>query len=327
MQHDNPDEGPNAADRKDRDVLGDLIQAAGRRPVPSADQYRETYAVSRDAWQQKLRSNKRRQRVFSIAASSAAAAIVVSAVLQFTPVEPIPSIATAIVVQGDASIFSPLTGAWDPLAGPGTEVSPGVRLRTASDGRTAFRLGEDVSVRVNTDSEIIFLSATELELVAGTVYLDSGSNYASGDLEVTTPQGLVLDIGTQFELRSIDDGLRVRVREGIVQLFQSGAGPDVEGEAGDEFRIDGSGAIQRDRFSSFDPGWGWAEALAGPPQVNGMRVLEFLNWITRETGRPIHFEEPGVQLAAGTAVLHGSAQDLTPMDALDIMLQTTDFNF
>jgi len=327
MQHDNPNEGSHAADSEDRDVLGDLIQAAGRRPVPSTDQYRETYAASHDAWQEKVRSTKRRQRVFSIAASFFAVAIVVSAVWQLAPVAPIPSIATAVVVQGDAAIFSPQTGSWDPLAEPGVEISPGARIRTADSGRTALRLGDLVSVRINSDSEIIFISATQLELVAGMVYLDSGSSFPIGGLEVTTPHGIVRDIGTQFELRSLTDGLRVRVREGIVQLYQSGAGPDVEGEAGDEFRIDGRGTIQRDRFSSFDPEWEWAEALAGPPQINGMRVLEFLNWIARETGRQIHYEEPGVQLAAGTAVLHGSAQDLTPMDALDVMLQTTDFNY
>ena len=31
------------------------------------------------------------------------------------------------------------------------------------------------------------------------------------------------------------------------------------------------------------------------------------------------------QLAAGSAILHGSAQSLTPMEALEVMLATTNF--
>ena len=91
--------------------------------------------------------------------------------------------------------------------------------------------------------------------------------------------------------------------------------------------------LHASRFTTEDPpgaflsSKSFAEALAGPPDVDGLPVLEFLNWVARETGREIHYEEPGVQLAAGTSVLHGSAQSLTPMDALEVMLATTDFKY
>ncbi len=324
MQHDNADEASKAAGNTDRDALGELIQAAGRRPTPSTEQYGQTFAAVHTAWQRKVRSTQRRQRIYAIAATFAAVAIGIGAVLQLAPTGPIPHIATAVVVRGDSAVFSPETGSWQPLIETGAQVGPGSRLRTEANGRSAFLLGEEISVRLNIDSEIVFHSVYEIELVAGTVYVDSGPDDVAGDLEVTTTHGTLRDVGTQFEVAAVADGLRVRVREGLVQLYQSGQAAEFEGGAGEEFRIDAAGTIRPGLFSRYDPAWGWAEALAGPPNVNGMPVLEFLNWVSRETGRQIRYED-GVQLAAGTAVLHGSAQDLTPMDALEVMLATTDF--
>ena len=326
MQHDNLDETTVAVGSEERDVLGELIQAAGRRPTPSADQHEQVFAAAHSAWRRTIVARQRRQRTYAAAATLAALAIGLIAVLQLLPEGPIPAVATTTVVRGDAAVFSPETGIWQPLGAPGIQIGPGSRVRTEADGRAAFRLSQDTSVRINTDSELVFHSASELELIAGTIYVDSGPDDGAGSVEVATTHGTIRDIGTQFEVQAVAGSLRVRVREGLVQLYQSGRLSE-EGAVGEEFLIDSAGEIQRDRFSSYDPGWGWAEALAGPPNVDGLPVLEFLNWVARETGRQIRFEEPGVQLAAGTAVLHGSAQNLTPMDALDAMLATTDFKY
>ena len=324
MQHDNSDERTVPADR---DVLGELIQAAGRRPTPSPENHAQTFAAAHRAWRQKVRSTKRRQHAYALAATFAAIVIGLGAVLRLAPEGPLPVAATAVVVHGDAAVFSPATGTWLPLTGRGVQIAPGSRVRTETNGRSAFRLGQEISLRLNTDSELVLRSASELELVAGTIYVDSGPATRPGRVEIATTHGTIRDIGTQFEVAASADTVRLRIREGLVQLYRSGQQPEVEGMAGEELLIDSAGMIQRDRFSPFDPEWGWAEALAGPPNVDGMPVLEFLNWVARETGREIRYEERGVQLAAGTAVLYGSAQDLTPMDALEVMLATTDFDY
>ena len=327
MQHDNPDERTVAAGTEERDVLGELIQAAGRRPTPSSEHYEQVFTAAHTAWRRTIRTRQRRQGIYAAAATLAALAIGLIAVLQLLPEGPIPAVATAVVVQGDAAIFSPETGIWRPLGAPGVQISPGSRLRTEADGRTAFRLAQDISVRINTDSELVFVSASALELIAGTIYVDSGPDEGAGSVEVVTTHGAIRDIGTQFEVTALAGSLRVRVREGLVQLDRPGQTAELEGAAGEELQIDSVGTIRRSRFSRYDPEWGWAEALAGPPNVDGLPVLEFLNWVARETGRQIRFEEPGVQLAAGSSMLHGSAQSLPPMDALEVMLATTDFDY
>ena len=327
MQHDNPDETTVAVGSEERDVLGELIQAAGRRPTPSAEQHEQVFAAAHSAWRRTIVARQRRQRTYAAAATLAALAIGLIAVLQLLPEGPIPAVATATVVRGDAAVFSPETGIWQPLGAPGIQIGPGSRVRTEADGRAAFRLSQDTSVRINTDTELVFISAGELELIAGTIYVDSGPDEGAGTLEVATSHGAIRDIGTQFEVAAVDGSLRVRVREGLVQLYRPGQTRELEGAAGDEFQIDSVGMIRRSRFSRYDPEWGWAEALAGPPNVDGLPVLEFLNWVARETGRQIRYEDLGVQLAAGSSVLHGSAQSLTPLDALEVMLATTDFDY
>ncbi|HEY5624723.1 MAG TPA: FecR domain-containing protein [Gammaproteobacteria bacterium] len=326
MHHDNPDASKGTTQNPGRDVLGELIHAAGRRPNPSSEHYRKTFAATHAVWQRKLRSARRRQRMFALAASIAIVAIGIGIVLRVIPTGPAPAIAIAAVVHGDVAAFSADDGEWRPVSSPGFELRAGDRLRTAGDGGTAFALGREVSVRLNTTSELVFVSDSTLELVAGTVYIDSGSG-DSGDLEISTPHGRLRDIGTQFEAATLTEGLRVRIREGLVQLYRDGGDPAFEGGAGEEFRVDSRGTISQEAFSRHDPAWEWAEALAGPPDTDGMPVLEFLNWVSRETGREILFDGRDVQLAAGSAILHGSAQDLTPMDALDVMLATTNFEY
>ena len=60
------------------------------------------------------------------------------------------------------------------------------------------------------------LSPSEIELSAGAVYIDTGSE--SARFAVRTPLATARDLGTQFEVRLLDDTLRLRVRSGIVEL-------------------------------------------------------------------------------------------------------------
>ena len=325
MHQDNSGDPRKTTDDRDRDVLGELIQVAGRRPSRSADHYDRTFAATHAVWQRKVRATRQRQRVFAVAASIAILAIGIGAVLRILPQTPLPPIASAAVVQGDVAVFSPETGTWAPVVQPGFGLEAGDRLRTESNGRTAFRLGDDISVRLDSASELMFTSASELELIAGIVYIDSGPGEQAGAVAIETAHGVLQDIGTQFEVATMEDGLRVRVREGLVQFYLAEQALAFEGGAGEEFRVDPSGTIRQSTFSPYDPAWIWAEALAGSPDVEGMPVLEFLNWVARETGREIQFDGRNVQLAAGSAILHGNAQSLTPMEALEVMLSTTNF--
>ena len=58
-----------------------------------------------------------------------------------------------------------------------------------------------------------------------------------------------------------------------------------------------------------------------------MPVTELLNWVARETGRSIRFQDAEVKRRAAATILHGSIRHLAPLDALTIMLATTDLDY
>ena len=168
--------------------------------------------------------------------------------------------------------------------------------------------------------------AWAIELTAGTIYVDSGLGVRTNRFEIATTFGIVRDIGTQFEVSSSPAELRLRVREGLVQLYQDGPRAELSGVAGEQVRIDSFGAIDRASFSTYDPEWAWASALADVPETDGQPLLGFLSWVARETGRALRFQ-PGAEAQAQITILHGSADNLAPLDALEVMLKTTDFRY
>jgi hypothetical protein len=73
--------------------------------------------------------------------------------------------------------------------------------------------------------------------------------------------------------------------------------------------------------------WRWVESIATAPDVNDQPVMELLDWVARETGRPIRFKDAEVERRAASTILHGSVRNLAPLDALSLMLATTDLDY
>ncbi len=309
-----------------RDVLGELIRAAGRRPTPPAEDYDRVLAASRDAWQRKIRSRRQRRWSYALAASVAILAIGVTALVQLDPLSPRPAIASTAVVDGSVMALTPGAQNWRSIDDPELQLIAGSRLRTQDEGRVSLDLVRGVSLRVNRGTELTLISAERIELTAGTIYVDSGLGVRTNRFEIATTFGIVRDIGTQFEVSSSPAELRLRVREGLVQLYQDGPRAELSGVAGEQVRIDSFGAIDRASFSTYDPEWAWASALADVPETDGQPLLGFLSWVARETGRALRFQ-PGAEAQAQITILHGSADNLAPLDALEVVLKTTDFRY
>jgi ferric-dicitrate binding protein FerR (iron transport regulator) len=158
-------------------------------------------------------------------------------------------------------------------------------------------------------------------------YIDTGMNRPFGTLRIDTPVGAIHDLGTVFEVKTTDESVRVRVREGRVRLESSSVSTPVESGAGDEVEVDRRGDVRRRVLSPHDAQWRWAEALAVAPQLEGQRLLPFLAWVAHQTGRRLEFQEPAIEARARGVVLHGKATDLAPLDALDFILSTTDLEY
>ncbi|HET9225106.1 MAG TPA: FecR family protein [Thermoanaerobaculia bacterium] len=162
------------------------------------------------------------------------------------------------------------------------------------------------SLRLDADSRAIRLSASEIRLERGAVYVDS----RTGTVVVHTPFGTVREIGTRFEVRLLEAALRVRVREGAVLAESHRV------DAGMELILREDGSASRSPMASWGPDWSWVVQTAPPLRIEGLTLKDFLDQVARETGWTIRYEDPKV----GGIVLHGDVEDLAPAQALEVVL-------
>jgi ferric-dicitrate binding protein FerR (iron transport regulator) len=260
-----------------------------------------------------------------LAAALALTAVGLAMFFQHVPRGMSPVIATASVVHGNVAMSSPADPTWHPLQ-PGAVLRTGARIRSGIAAGLALELPSGVVARLDQRSEFSIESARRIRLIVGTIYVDSGTEPAAEGLRIATPLGWVSDVGTIFQITARPDSLRIRVREGRVQLDAADGYTHVRSDAGEEIQVDPNGAA-RHVFSTTHPAWAWAEALATPPDVEGRPLLQFLTWVAHETGRTLQFQDADAEAQAREVILHGTTRGLTPLQALDLMLSTTDLQY
>jgi hypothetical protein len=193
----------------------------------------------------------------------------------------------------------------------GDGLVPGASVRTAGDAVVALRLSDGTSVRLAGSSQLEIAAARRLRLVGGAAYIDSGIG-PSEAVALETAYGTVVDVGTQFEVRLLEQpGLRVRVREGEVRIEGDGATHRVT--AGRQLILRGNG-VESSRIAADDPGWGWASDAAPPLDVAGRSVPELYDWACRELGLTWRSARPRAELEQ--IIIHGTIEGLTPAEAM-----------
>ena len=200
----------------------------------------------------------------------------------------------------------------------GDRVAVGPNRLLLDVGTATLRLPGGAAVRVNSGSSLQLTATDVVVLDRGAVYIDSGGKTS---LEVRTRFGVVRDIGTRFEVRLTATALRVRVRDGAVQVRHNRQRHD--GHPGDEIMLDASGALTRHTIPVNGPDWAWTTGAITPFELEGRSLHEFLYWIADENGWQLQFADAAVEDKARTTTLHGSIQGLTPEQALAAVLPTS----
>lgn len=313
------------------DRIGRLLRWAGPRPVAPSERAGRVRIAVRADWLETVAGRRRRHTIRwagTVAAAAAATAFLVASPpgwLRRAPEPPAVGapVGRAAVVQGLVwRLAAPdSTGADKARLQPDDQVAAGDTLESDAGGRMALRLAAGSSLRLDVDSRIRVLSERVFRLERGAVYLDSGLEAGtSSPVEIVTPLGSVFDIGTQFEVRVLPQALRVRVREGAISLA-SGAERH-ETVAGTELSLSSAGAVARRSVPTGGPTWDWVLEIAPSFELEGASLDAFLRWVSRETGRDIHFSDGALEEAARGVVLHGSAAGLRPDQALEAVLPT-----
>jgi ferric-dicitrate binding protein FerR (iron transport regulator) len=324
MTHDHEPAVPDVKLPEDGDQIASLLRLASPREAIPPERALRVKAAVRTEWRRQSRARARRVTMgWSFGALAAAALVLIGTrvALRDTATPPGPERTVAIVetLSGAVRLMNAPEGA-TALAHLGDTLRPGNAVDTTTGGRAAVRLTGGTAVRVDSGSRVHLVSDAALVLDEGTVYVDSGAG-GTGTLEVRTPLGVARDIGTRFEVRVEASTLRVRVRDGFVQLKHGRQSHDAK--AGEEVTLDRQGSVIRRTVPVYGPAWAWTATLAKPFELEGRLLREFLDWICEENGWRLRFASTASERVAATATLHGSIQGFTPEEALAAVLPTT----
>ncbi len=319
--------------------LSRLFHFTGPRPAAPAEMVAEVKRLTRPAWQAKVRAVARRRRRRRRWTMAAAAVLILSAAGALHRLAPGPRtngtsspgaaswVAEVQVSAGVVDLYQggshTATAAGTPAAG--TMIAAGSVIETGPRGLATLRLAGGTSARLDAGTVLRLATASALEIERGALYLDTGAAPVGARLEVTTPYGVARDVGTQFEVRLLEDALRIQVREGEVEVdlgeesYAAGAGTALSIGAG--------GAVTSEQVPAHGPAWSWILNTPVPFELEGRTLGEFLEWLTRETGWRPHFSDPSLEQEVMGTALHGSIAGVRPDQAPDLVLPSSGLRY
>lgn len=307
----------------DEEATALLLRLAGSRSdVPASRAGRVRSAVHAEWEKRSRRQTVRRRVVFGSAALAAAALVLIAArFVTFDGVAIRTGDPTAVVHQVVGTPQRVPEGSGESRSGqlaPNDVVRIGEWIETDARARVGLRFSNGTSVRLDAASRMRPLSPSEIELSAGAVYIDTGSE--SARFAVLTPLATAHDLGTQFEVRLLDDTLRLRVRSGIVELKDGVR--SVSGRAGTEITLSSIGAVSRP-FATHGAEWDWTAALSPALDSEGMSLAAFLERLAREHGWVVHYSDSTLAREAAGITLHGSIEGLPASQAAETAIATS----
>jgi ferric-dicitrate binding protein FerR (iron transport regulator) len=299
------------------DAMGELLRLPRPSAVDAARAARVRRAVHA-AWRDTANRRRNWRRVIAIAAAAVlAVAIALTLVIgpreRVAPQAAAPIASTLFVTSG--VVFQHEGQMGTGRAGEG--LKPGTRI-TTHGGHAAIVLANGVELRFDSNTDITLDTGLSVSLARGAVYLDSSRRTGPPEAVAIVARGTVIrNIGTRYEVRLSDQELRVRVRDGRVEV--SGAFGTREAESGGQLSVTSAGILPG-RASTSGADWEWVVRATRTPQLHGRPLPEFLAWAEREGGRPIRFANPALERANAATIVYGAIEGFTVDEALDVVL-------
>jgi ferric-dicitrate binding protein FerR (iron transport regulator) len=296
--------------------LEQLLRDAGPRPTLPEEDLAAIRETARAEWQRRYGSRPSRTRarwwIPLVAAAAIAAAV---------------GIVWRARIRQQATVTGPIIASVERVGegapwNVGSALSASSEIETDGTQRLALRMAGGASARLDAGTRIRLASATLIELRRGAAYVDTRGGDA---VAVRAPAGLFQPAGTQFEVRVDDGTTRLNVREGSVRL-ERGA-QSVRAAAGEGLVVSEHGGLVRRPIPPFGPEWEWVLATAPMPEIEGMKVRPFLDWISRETGWRVGFADHETARLADSIDLHGSISHLTPVEATGVVLSSAGLEY
>lgn len=300
------------------EALERLLSQAPRRPVPSTADEAKARAAVQSEWRNVVHRQSRRRNVvrFALAATVLVAAFLSFNVFRTNGIAPVQ---VATIDKSFGSIY--LLGERSELHETSNleSVVAGQSVKTGPDSGLGVVMGTGPSLRVDEQTRIEFMDDGTVHLYTGRVYVDSNE----GSIIIVTDQGVVTHRGTQYMTAIDGTELSVSVRAGEVAI--DGAFHDTTVTPGQLVTMRGSQRPRVANIAVYGNAWNWAAEMAPSKDFDGKTVLQFLDWVSHETGLDFEFETPRAEkLASGT--LSGKL-DLPPMRALTLRMKSADLDW
>jgi ferric-dicitrate binding protein FerR (iron transport regulator) len=312
---DKPDTTGSAGDQG-MDDIGQLIRVAGGRDAVPPERFAQARLNVMSHWQQLVR-DQRRPRIAATYRFAAIAASLVVAV----------AASTVWLRGGDAPLTATIatveraTGpayADNAKLNPGDSLSPDARIETSEESRVALRLAGGQSLRIDTSSEVILHASNRLSLQGGGLYIDTEGLANASPVIVMTSLGQAQDVGTQFQVRDVDDLVTIGVREGLVEFTR----PNNEKTAVNSGRfldLSSTGSDRERLVGETDPAWNWVETVAPSFDIDGASLREYLSWYARQRGLRLAWSDSQSEARAGAIRLSGTIAGTSLEEGLGIV--------
>lgn len=305
-------------------AVATLIRAAGHREDPPTEAYGIVFAAAENAFRGVVRRRRRWRIAAALAASVALAAVIAGLLIARPQTGPVINVAQVERVIGEVEVSEPGASGWVRPESADAVLRAGTRLRTGESGTVAVLLAGGTSLRLSPVTEAEVGNGGRVRLGYGAVYADNGA-HDGGAISVITPAGTARDLGTQFEVRYEHEQLSIRVREGRVALQRDSE--QLVADAGTQLAVSAAGDVSRTDIARAGPDWQWVESIAPTPDFDDKSVDALLQWVAREMGYSLRYANAGVERQAGQTVLHGNVGEMSPLETLDTLLQTTDLAY
>ncbi len=308
----------------DMDDIGRLIHYAGARDTIPLERFEKARHRVGVHWEQVV-ADRRRSSVptrFRYVAIAATVLMAVGVSFFFWRTGDVPAvIAPASIdrVLGEVFVANKVVGTSDVIA-------TNTLVATGPDSRIALRMAGGQSLRIDTSSEVFVHSSNHVSLQAGGVYIDTNATLNPLPIMITTPFGVARDVGTQFQVRLEASVLVVGVRDGVVEIAQTGQ-QTLSINKDRLVELDRNGEKAESFLPADDPSWNWVETVAPEFNIQGASLQQYLVWYVGESGVKLMWADDASQAKAEKIELSGSIAGTTPRESLRTVQKIAPFDY
>lgn len=313
-------------DLRSERALKELLGKAEPRPTPPQQDEQLIRRAVRAEWDKVTTRRTRNRRLMNFAlAASVLLAVFVSLSMLRGPVDGgLQQVASIEKQFGIIKVLS--NGQPSSTANAISVIGSRQSIETGDQSGLTLAWNDGGSLRLDQNTRVEFESDSEIYLRSGRIYFDSmpsgipsvRTDPDNAKLTIRTDTGTVRHYGTQFITQTDGHELNVLVREGSVTVEAMSV--NEMATVGQKLTVTRNGQTSVHVVGISGGDWQWIEKTSPSFTLDNRPIIEFLTWVSRETGQPLRLSKDAEEIV-NTKELRGVV-DMEPSRALRTYMQT-----